>query len=254
MKLKAYLINEGRSKKLSEEDAMDLIKTKCSKAYKKVKYEGTWIYRGAKNHDDMFYVVDPTKGVSRKSKNTANYYTLMVDNFKSWSKFPKRSKSIICSTGAIYSIGFGNLFRIFPYDNAKIGLAPGYDLWYSFPLSRKMLGIYSMSDIEDLMDNLDIEVKYLKDWKTLSDRIKKRGSELVGNKPRFLKETFYDKWLKSGDQLLDYFEKALDPKKNGFKIVKPGDELPEDHEVWIGGAPSVMVDDTWALENIIGDD
>ena len=43
-----------------------------------------------------FLLTDP-KNYTRKTHDTFNYYTLILDNAPDWKDFPKRSKSLICS-------------------------------------------------------------------------------------------------------------------------------------------------------------
>ena len=244
MKLKAYLLNEGRSVKIKGPEAFDLIKTKCSKMYKTVKNEFTWIYRGLDIIQGDFYMVDPTKGHERESRNTTNHYTLLMDNLKAWSKYPKRGKSIICSTDVSKAKGYGysgNTFRVFPYDNAKIGLAPERDIWDSFGYISRYFdtadGFNFHLNQEDVMDT---------SWAVL-----KKGIERLQIKVNRDRKGFYDNnnlinryvedYMDRGISIMDFITEILDPSINGFKIVKPGTPMPIKREVWVGNAPSVLI-------------
>jgi hypothetical protein len=129
MRLQQYILQESRSKQLDKQEAFSLIDKHCKDAVKAY-FDGKRIYRGMHNKKDYLYI-DPKKFV-RKSKNNANYYTLINDNADCWKGYPKRSQSIICSTSVNDVQSYGNPYIVFPYDGAKIGVAPAYDYWYSF--------------------------------------------------------------------------------------------------------------------------
>jgi hypothetical protein len=259
MKVGAYLLNEGRgeqldrkprSKEISEEEALNLLKTKCSKAYRNRLIEKTWIFRGVESSDEPFYMVDPTKGKSRRSINIPNYYTLMIDNFKSWSKFPERGHSIMCTTKIekAESFGYGNTFRVFPYDSAKIGVVPASDIWFNtaFPYIDKMTKIpriakfikeFKYHKISD-----DIWVQFKSDLQRIEDKIRsEKPSEDRVTATDSVFNYYIRKKLYKTKSLFDVIEDLMDPKKNGFKLAKPGDGLPRDSEVWVGNAPSVLI-------------
>lgn len=117
--LKPY---EHEEKELSE--LVALIKTHCSDSL-----NGQRIFRGSKSilKNGIF---NPESG-ERKSQNTSNYYTKLVDSNPKNSKFPKRSKSFIATTrqrtAEIY--GQGSAMALFPYNGTAIGVVNSADFW-----------------------------------------------------------------------------------------------------------------------------
>lgn len=87
-------------------------------------------------------LIDSSK-MNRKSANTRNYYTVWMDSDKSWAKYPKRSKSLICATSRMIALGFGTPNLLFPADSNLIGVCSDDDLWTSFPHREKRLPVFS---------------------------------------------------------------------------------------------------------------
>jgi hypothetical protein len=54
-----------------------------------------------------------------------------MENMEEWQKYPRRSKSLICSTTVNYASGYGKVFNVIPYDSAKIGVCPTMDFFES---------------------------------------------------------------------------------------------------------------------------
>ena len=275
MRLKQYL-TEGRSKKISSIEVRNLLNTKCKKAFKMFK-EGIVIYRGVKNVTDSYVLVTPSK-FTRKSLNTYNYYTLINDNSPAWKDYPKRSKSIICTTNQNTARSFGELYAVFPFDGAKIGVCPDVDYWTSF------LFLDIKTDISNMME-FNEQLKYLFDIQ----QIKRFAGDISkANTYKDLQKLFYkfDKFIKIQDEktikemkqksernnidfvmpdksptiqkiikehdvnllkkyddfmnMEKYFRYLLDPEKNYFGLKRVGDKLPNDVEVWTDG-DSVLI-------------
>jgi len=225
MRLESYLLTEGRTKSISRDVALDLVRKNCKQMIK-TKFK-TEFYRGIDGAID-FGVIDPSK-FTRKSRNTTNYYTLMIDNLPSWKAYPKRSKSIICSTdremASRYSSG-QNALRVIPYDGTTIGVCSGVDIWWSFDttsgplflLNNKIDGI--LKQLEGFNASNELKWKNLVSLMSDADKLKDTIRTNIGE------------WEKSNKPLLSVLESMINPKKNGFKIAKIGDSLPRDREVW----------------------
>ena len=71
---------------ISLEDAIKLIKENCD--------VNNFLYRGYKSSQKYLHI-DSNKS-ERKSANTSNHYTVLIDTFLD-DIFPLRSKSIICT-------------------------------------------------------------------------------------------------------------------------------------------------------------
>ena len=250
MRLKQFLLQEGRSKEISEEEAIDLIKKNCQQSLK-----GTPIYRGIRT-TDLYFSIDPKSGKPRKSANTRNYYTLINDNSPEWKPYPKRSRSIICSTDADGVGGYGNPYAVFPYDGAKIGVCPKRDYWVSF---LKTLGEYtSLDEFNNILYKLintkaniygfnDSSYKNIVDsFKTFDMFMKDSPKLLESIKNDYVMFKDYDP---EKITFLEYVQKLLSPKPNVFKLKKSGDKLPKEREVWTD-SKSVLVADV-AVEDIL---
>jgi len=69
----------------------------------------------------------------RKSANTTNEFTLLVDNFlPSWKPFPLRSESFICTTNVNTAEAYGESYYVLPFGNPNIAVCSTNDIWHSF--------------------------------------------------------------------------------------------------------------------------
>ena len=245
MRFKAFILQENRSKKITKEEAGQLLDKHCNKAIES--YErGNRIYRGVNVlGSDEYRFIDPKK-FKRKSKNTTNHYTELMDHLPSWSKYPKRSQSIICSTSYDYARAFGyETYSIFPYDGAKIGVCSSNDLWNSFNKITDYSGYYDMNGF-----NRNLRI-VMKDFLG----VKKLPSDFTQMKKIFVE---FDKTMKDDEireQLFEeqplykdfykgdmrkFLDTIMSPDANGFNLMKIGEQLPPNREVWTD-SKSVMV-------------
>ena len=200
------------------------------------------------------YILDPTKGEKRISRNTSNYYTLILDHSKNWAKFPKRSKSIICETKSIEAM-FSEQFWIVPKNGAKIGMCPDVDFWYSFKSINDFMNYFN-SALEKLLNfpsytdeeitefsgmfpmkrrkkfdkNITILKKAMKNFDnwykktTMLDMDEIIALEVIDNHLNSLKG-----W--DGKSIFNQVDKILNPRKHGFKLVSI-DKLVLNKEAW----------------------
>jgi hypothetical protein len=266
MKLKQYL-KESRSDSIEKFEAIDYIKKNCKKALDRVK-KGDIIYRGMRQDSDNTYLfIDPTKGNPRVSANTSNHTTLIIDNSPKWKSYPKRSRSIICSTDKAYTHGFGNMtYIVFPYDSCTYGVCPTTDIWGSFMKTTKAY-IDQFNERLDFTIKMSIDEKSIvtdKSWDSLKSflKISSDSINLEFNRIRNM-----DSGIQSDDAIRKYisgitfdgviklylinaFDKKekvdmlqfvidiIDPVKNNFSNKYKNIQS----EVWIGGAPCILVD------------
>lgn len=155
-------INEGKfisSLKYDEKvDILKILKNRCSEFLKSSKEP---IYRGFKHSSSPWFISQPSK-YERKSKLGAsgNVYTVLMDNLNSWQKFPKRSRSLICSTSGSTAKNYGQVYLVIPFDGAKWGVCPDEDIWNSFDNTLEdVFDTRSLQDFNpkfsDLFDSLD---------------------------------------------------------------------------------------------------
>jgi len=220
------------------------------------------IYRGEHARSEGVQYVEPAK-FKRRSANTMNYYTEIVDNSDRWSMYPKRSESLICSTDFDNARGYGTAYVVLPQGNPVIGICPGEDWWYSFPqlaevlrrgsgpadLNSALQYIYhtlthnelgeapSYAELVDALQAIDRLNPYWQGRRTGSTT---SGDDLFHGSWAW-KDEAANRLLKLGGNMLRTCDQLLDPAKNSFQ-VRHLSELKSsgEHEVWLS-APSYMV-------------
>lgn len=136
--------------------------------------KGIGIFRGDRSLNTVSNAALITPG-QRKSQNTTNYYTLWMSNHESWSDFPRRDRSAICSSSYQRARSYGsgwnddsNAFLIVPMTDTKIGVCSDSDLWQSWlentpGMHSKVMWLMRRLSILDLDEN---------DWNTLASQLK----------------------------------------------------------------------------------
>jgi hypothetical protein len=241
-------------------DAIDALNAHCKDALWMLKGNRP-LWRGQISTSEInktgFALVDPSK-TERRSENTSNYYTLILDNIPSRKEFPKRSRSFIASTsyiiGRSYSLQRSPIVLI-PYDGVKIGVVHAEDIWLT------EINLFGVRD--------EIE--------TFNDRWARFGPMLSSAK--------WDKWIKFNEMLEDKdareealakIERVFNPKgkvPGPTGLIKRGKEdflgavdkayspeetghtvettatlkknFPENSEVWVGGPCMAISGDMW---------
>jgi len=204
MKFYNYL-NEGRAKGITYEKAIELLKTDYSQAFNRWK-KGNRIYRGAKWYGSPFNYINPGRG--RKSRNTLNYYTLIVNNHSSWKEYPQRE--LICTTDDIEADSYGLIYDVFPINNAKVGICSAEDFWVSF-----IEGVSEINKtiVDTGIDRPDIDTMH--DVNTWINRFLHTPVNTWRDLELQLKNTEYHN---SGKSLYDIIIPALNPQKNDFSV------------------------------------
>lgn len=136
---------------------IDLLKKDYSSAFDKY-LTGHKIYRGMKagsNVENNILIADSSKAPPRRSANTHNFYTYIIDNSKDWKRFPKRSMSFICSTNARSAGSYGIVYQVFPVNGTKIGVCPSRDFWAAFEHEPRFHG-HSLFTINNQIHDLYI--------------------------------------------------------------------------------------------------
>lgn len=258
IKLKDIILEESRTTSIPRRAFFQLYRTKCSS------YDPNYhtpIYRGIKDLPYSFGYVDPSKH-TRKSAHTQNYYTLILDNSPKWKRFPKRSKSIICSTDKRYAGDFGVVYNVIPFDGSIVGVCSKFDIWRSFRDSLENVVGFSNASLEDINGMLSYVYKSTvggklseSSFETLKKQINKLPEAIINT--RFEGDMFFDEYQKSSfDTLYEFIEHLFDPTRNGFQtVVAPFSEFSnQDREVWTEG-PCLLVKSTywqeflWMLED-----
>jgi hypothetical protein len=115
-------------------------------------FEAPAIYRGASG--ETARLVNPTV-YNRISAHTTNEYTSLVSNLPNWLEYPKRSKSIICTSDPFNADDYGDSVYVVvlpPRFNA--GVCFKNDFWFSFPYLQKQTTIYMMEQFNNYFADL----------------------------------------------------------------------------------------------------
>lgn len=231
MRLQQYILNEGRSASISLDNAKEKLHKNCSDALKAWRKNGGYIYRGVRGMKNEYAYMDSTKYDERASANTTNEYTVLINHIlDSWKQYPKRN--VICITENVFASGHGATYHIFPYNGTKIGICSGFDIWESF------------KSFEELIDLNDFIIDTYGNYSSVKELEKWLKETKIGDlDEQILDDSNYEGFLNYNFDmtLYDLFNKIiLNPVRNGFKLVKVGQNIPKDREVWFDGK-AVMV-------------
>lgn len=226
-------IRKTRSSSITKDEVINILKTNCKEF---LKNPISKVYRGLGDNDSDYLLVKPSEH-NRRSANTKNIYTLFIDNSYRWKGYPKRSKSIICTTNESTASDYGFHFVVVPFDGAKFGVCPSHDIWFSF------------SEINDMgfNSNMDTFVYDLEvsdsDYESMTSDLEKLEKEIIDkegkvsfwtrhSKSRFASD-FYNKHKENNISLYEFIDELLDPKENGFYISDYARiSTHSDSEVW----------------------
>lgn len=141
------------------EDLKDLLYTQCSEFM--ANNARRPLFRGTQKKYEPAVIIDPTVGL-RKSRGIKNHYTLLMDNSPYYQGWPKRSKSLICTTSYSYARGWAKYGTrvIIPFNGSKIGIAPHNDIWETRVNLSKLTPVYhSFDNIPKLLSKLKVPDK-----------------------------------------------------------------------------------------------
>lgn len=272
MRLQAFLLQEGRTMKIGDE-ALSIIRKKCGKHVRKILAQSRpSIYRGMRKNFG-YGIIDPKSSPERRSSNTSNHTTLLMDNLPSWKGYPKRSQSIICSTQLSYARSYGYVYYIYPSDACKFGVVDSGDVWGGFYKAfgvgdtSRLIGVETFNKLLSAIKIKDktysgmksdliryFEIDTIRNFNKMKDETDKSSEDIIHelsyiyNDRRdipllysFIKEhlTLYSK-TGNGLTIIDHLNKYMSPKYNKFKNKAPSMN-DVDNEVWVGNAPIVLV-------------
>ena len=240
MKLKRYLQEDKDEELTVEINYTELEEDNCINLIKKSYYIGLnnkyRIYRGI-NNDANYMYVNPKLVTRRSAYASKNYYTELLDFFKSWKDYPKRSKSLICTTkygyASKYAADSDGIYVVIPKNNAKIGVCPEEDIWSSFQ-EISNLNFETLNDF-----NIDLAKLFttIYDSPTVSivkacKNITKRTLEIydIVDDSNILIDFNKSNYF----TLYEYLEHLMDPKLNDFELITVNDLSRYDtsHELW----------------------
>lgn len=209
---KQFLKEDWRTS-ISLDEAVNLVVANCRDSLK-----AQPIYRGIDiDSPQSAYTLHGEVG-ERKSANTSNHYTVILDHVLTPLGYPKRSASAICSTDVHRATEYGYGYRIYPYDGVKIGVCPNEDMFYTkvfVPQNGTHARINQIN--RAFMDSFVSSESFDKLVKTCVEK----QCFLFGETEEEIKKNL---------------EKYYSPTEAGFELHTTADfhSLPR-REVWIGG-------------------
>jgi hypothetical protein len=252
----AHYLTEGRTQSISLEQTAKLLKTKCTQAVAGYQ-QGHYMCRGFMGGPE-FGFIQPSKFTRKSAYVGSNYYTLIMSNHKSWWQYPRRDQSIVCTVGLPKS-NYGDPYVVFPVDNSKIGVCNSFDLWFSFKGTfDHTLDIVS-DNIRTALEGLAGTASADVDWETLQKSLSYAADNFVSNPAwddaqKEVNLNQYKEQLRGEMRgYIPYIDKMrfddwvysqFDPKKNKFKLTRPGEFTANDEKVrkecWTDG-DSVLI-------------
>lgn len=250
MRLQKYILNErSRGTEIGWDEAITILKTNCQEALA----NRNFIFRGVEAKRE-YYIISPARS-TRISRNTHNYYTLLFDNLQTWKKYPKRSKSIICTTDSRYALDQGYTYVVFPFDSAKIGVCPSEDIWGAF---RPKLDV--LSNFNDDIRALVIEYKLSSPntYRELTNFFKEVDNikdTIISDRWLAHDSPFWKPYLDNPDlKLIDFIKNFFNPDKHGFKLTTIKDfNIAENREIWTDSTSVLILEKNISkIEKILG--
>ena len=240
MKFKQFLWEESHRTPIEVEDVESLLKAHCKDA---LKHFETPIWRGTRNSSADAYLIhgEADSATGRRSKNTTNYYTNIMDKFLPYFGYPKRSKSIICGNNdnKDYAESFGSVYAIFPYDGVPIGVCQSHDLWQT---DRFKIGKHPdnnrIDDWNDIFRHYGLLSANYEDFK---DSLEEAMSEDTPKGHDLLK------WFGPPEKIDTVFAEAYSPENLHLELTNSAhiNAIPGAHELWIGGKCIAIHQYTW---------
>ena len=218
------------------ENIKDFVRENCMDAL----MNPTIIYRGIGRTEsaalDSFGSLVTPANSERKSRNTTNWYTVILDSNPDMFQYPKRSKSLICSTDIHYAEDFGGRVAIMlPVNGSKIGCVNEFDLWEAEPT---LFGTsLKIQDMNHLWQELSVRSKY--ELKATAESFMDFANKVKTDK--FLQEAVKFSFPKidkdyNFNHFMDDVYDAYNPNKLGFSAVNPKTLTAKNGgEVWLGG-------------------
>lgn len=265
MKLKQYLkefqdqeqfSKKGRVNKITIDDARDMLQRRCKKALNDF-MNGDFIQRytsTARSTD--FGFLDSSKTPARLSRNTLNYYTLIINDDPIWKAYPRRQVIASLIKDKKDPTQDSGILTIFPFDETKVGFCNSEDMWDSWPYLRKakinarrfneFIKICITFNHRSAPTAYDFSLSEFKKACKIFDQVVKKHPERFTD----LLENFPDGFMHSVKTLKDYdgdfykfVMKYYNP--NGFKLGQPGSYVGRKWcEIWLDG-PAIFINQAY---------
>lgn len=224
-------VKDYQHESISIEKAVALLNEHCRESLATIHAP---LWRGMRDHFGEVVTIDPTTGL-RKSANTSNYYTLLIDNSPYFEGWPKRSKSLICSTWHRYASDYGRLYAIFPFDGVKIAVCHSKDIWET-QVNIPELGIHTSGpDSMRRFNQYLYRIGFPQSWHGI---VKAAKSEATQKSLRLNVLIALQDRIPSPDNVLPTLLAGMAPELTKFKLMSIAEfaaEPPQNKECWVGG-------------------
>lgn len=226
---KQFLAEAGAHKQvITVDEAVKLINTHCRDALKNRRQ----LYRGMTPDGDAFALHGEAS--KRRSANTQNYYTVVMDHFLPAFGYPKRSESIILANNLDTARGFGRVYAIFPYDGVPIGVCSSDDLWYTPEFTVGNAGDeMRIQSWNKVWDEYGLSpASYEQFVESIKTKMEGGVSPNAERTARMLRDIFG-----SPENVERVLRKAYSPQTLDLHLAttKTIDDYSGDRELWIGG-------------------
>lgn len=135
-------------KKFSIEETASYLKKDASIAWNE--RDSIKFWRNAE-YTSEFNLLKPSQIIRRATTNY-NIANTFVSNDETWIDFPPRNQSTFFSTSSKDILKYsGDTYRIFPNNNALLGICPADDFWFSFSNSLTVLGINDIDKLDSYL-------------------------------------------------------------------------------------------------------
>jgi hypothetical protein len=224
------------------------------------------IYRGVANKNFHNYtkttnytyynLVDPTKIDRYSPYSDNNLYNLYLSNSRKWTKFAKRDNSLICGDYEciIQDRDEENVCVVIPFDY-DISVCPREDIWYSFNYRnthKTLNAIFANIDryirYKKKFDNDKNDVHWDRNWETFKTLINDLGyQDKVDFIEKYCAELGLSVTSLQEKSFLEILDILLDPKRNGFKVMKydGSKNLPNNREIWLDSKSLLIQKDSF---------
>ena len=214
-------LNEKYRDEITLEEAVKTFKEKC----KNVDLEYGVLYRGVYSNYADYNILTGEEG-KRKSANTTNHYTKIIDHNLKGTDYPLRSKSIICTNDYDYARNYSavNPYVIIPFDGVKIGVCPTDDMWLTkVKFDMTTMDAIGLNELYDLVGVKDDS------FETIVNGIEKAIKDEKGS----ISDLFTD-----DKSVKEQLEDAYSIENLGFRLIENKDisKLKDSRECWIGGS------------------
>ena len=194
-----------------------------------------------------------TELTTRKSKGIANWYTEILDHHPDRQNFPKRSKSLICTTDVRYAANYADnsakgIYAVIPFNDAKIGLVNKHDMWQT-----KIGGIpghwaVSIDRVNDLFTALAQDANLPVSFKSVEtlDKIIKKDPVLLNDLKLWISTGNTGDAMEFAENFLNIILKGYSAEGTGHTCVNTSN-MPKTYkgELWVGGKVAVISQKMW---------